>query len=101
MSGAGVSVPTPVPSVGMAGVGQGQVPAPLPGPVARAVWDRPPPGPRDRARWLGATFIPLPQPAYFAGRSPTNPVVIPGLPPHIDSQPLSRRELASKMANPL
>jgi hypothetical protein len=68
--------------------------APPPGVIARAVWDRPPPQARDRTWWSGATFHPLPPAAHFAGRSPTNPVVVPGLPPWTNTQPLSQRERA-------
>src|SRR5204863_7104327 len=52
----------------------------------------PVPALRSRARWAGATFIALPPPAYFVGRSRTNLVVVPGIPPWTRAQPLSRRE---------
>src|SRR5438034_6383568 len=65
-----------------------------PGPVARAVWDHPPPQTRDRAWWSGATFHPLPPAAHLAGRSQANPVVVPGLPPWTGAQPLFQRERA-------
>jgi hypothetical protein len=92
--GAGVPAPPTGPPIVAPG-GVQVVVAPPPGPlVARGTWDRLVPGPRDRTWWSGATFVPLPPPAHFAGRSSTNPVVIPGLPPWTGAQALSRRERA-------
>ena len=87
------SAPSGVPAGGFVAVGPEGV-APPPGPAPRAAWDRPVPQPPDRAWWCGATFHPLPPAGHFAGRSPTNPVVVPGLRPHQGSQPLSARERA-------
>ena len=92
--GAGVPVPPPgVNPLAPPQVGPGPM-APPAGLVARNVWDRPVPLPRDRAWWTGATFTPLPAPGHFRGRSRTNPVVVPGLPSHQGVQSLSARERA-------